>query len=563
MSDYLDVTLDYKSKTFNPKTLVIGVEGDHLSRFIRFNVPFELAWATVTLHIQKPDGTKGAEVVNLRGGIIEHAIDRRLSELGSYKLSLEFVKDGTKYNTRNMTLRVAEHLSAGEDELPGKDPSLADHIISELDSHNTRLVALESGESGEVTHDYVDSADAATLAAAKAYAETMPGVEGPAGPPGPNTIATATDFWKGTQAQWDALTQAQKISYTLALIVDNAAPSDTTPPTLTGALTATAGDKQVDLAWNAATDNVGVMGYDIEYGTTISYGTAVTSATNSKTITGLTNGTTYYFRVRAYDSAGNKSAWLTATAQPLAPADTTAPTLTGSITATPSTNTLALAWNAATDNVAVTGYDIEHGLTTSYGTAATSVTNSTTLSGLTASTLYYFRVRAYDAAGNKSEWITGSATTEASSATETTLYLLNEQLAGSVKKLSTAVGSSATNQLGYGAEATVIVEILDSSYTKKSELGRTSYSYVSSEDTLVSKAISLANATFTITDYLAIKTSIAESGVTTFAYPLAGITTIGSSLQINLWGQWEADLEEGLLTYGNATFDSNVKLVLS
>lgn len=98
--------------------------------------------------------------------------------------------------------------------------------------------------------------------------------------------------------------------------IENIILPDTTAPTLTGPLSATAGAAQVALDWADATDNVAVTGYDVEYGTSTSYGTAVTSATSSNTITGLTNGTMYYFRVRAYDAAGNKSSWITTSAMP-------------------------------------------------------------------------------------------------------------------------------------------------------------------------------------------------------------------------------------------------------
>ncbi|SEC11434.1 Fibronectin type III domain-containing protein [Amycolatopsis tolypomycina] len=75
----------------------------------------------------------------------------------------------------------------------------------------------------------------------------------------------------------------------------------TTPAGLAaGAATATS----VPLTWAAATDNVGVTGYDI-----LRNGTAVaTSATTSYTDTGLTPETSYTYAVRARDAAGNVSA---------------------------------------------------------------------------------------------------------------------------------------------------------------------------------------------------------------------------------------------------------------
>ncbi|MBB0233057.1 cellulose binding domain-containing protein, partial [Streptomyces calidiresistens] len=63
----------------------------------------------------------------------------------------------------------------------------------------------------------------------------------------------------------------------------------------------------VTLGWAAATDNVGVTGYDV---VRVSGGqrTVVASSTStSVTVTGLTPGTSYTFAVRARDAAGNVS----------------------------------------------------------------------------------------------------------------------------------------------------------------------------------------------------------------------------------------------------------------
>jgi len=61
-------------------------------------------------------------------------------------------------------------------------------------------------------------------------------------------------------------------------------------------------------------------------------------------------------------------------------------------------SSVSLAWNASTDNVGVTGYDVYRG-----STLALSVTGtSATVTGLAANTSYTFTVRARDAAGNTS-----------------------------------------------------------------------------------------------------------------------------------------------------------------
>ncbi|WP_299686055.1 fibronectin type III domain-containing protein, partial [uncultured Dokdonia sp.] len=60
----------------------------------------------------------------------------------------------------------------------------------------------------------------------------------------------------------------------------------------------------VALSWNASTDNVGVTAYDVFQGSN-NLGEVTGTTAN---VTGLTEGTTFQFSVRAKDAAGNVSA---------------------------------------------------------------------------------------------------------------------------------------------------------------------------------------------------------------------------------------------------------------
>ncbi|KAB8195935.1 chitinase [Nonomuraea phyllanthi] len=175
--------------------------------------------------------------------------------------------------------------------------------------------------------------------------------------------------------------------------------TDTTAPSVPGNLRSTAvTSTSVSLAWNASTDNVAVTGYEIYRG-----GTLITTVTGTThTDTGLSADTGYTYTVRARDAAGNRSATsdsITATTSGGGGTDTTAPTVPGNLRSTGSTSSsISLAWNASTDNVAVTGYEIYRG-----GTLITTVTGTThTDTGLSADTGYTYTVRARDAAGNRS-----------------------------------------------------------------------------------------------------------------------------------------------------------------
>ncbi len=99
-------------------------------------------------------------------------------------------------------------------------------------------------------------------------------------------------------------------------------------------------------------------------------------------------------------------------------ADTQAPTAATNLNISGKTsNSISLAWNASTDNVGVTAYNIYMN-----GSLKTTVSStSTTVSGLSPSTTYSFYVVAKDAAGNSSpNSSTVSGTTNAGSTTPST-----------------------------------------------------------------------------------------------------------------------------------------------
>src|SRR5580698_8211967 len=100
--------------------------------------------------------------------------------------------------------------------------------------------------------------------------------------------------------------------------------TDTSPPTVPTNLVATAASStQIDLSWTASSDNVGVAGYDVERCQGASCSNFMQIATPSGTSfddTGLTPSTSYNYRVRAGDAAGNLSAFSnTASASTQAP----------------------------------------------------------------------------------------------------------------------------------------------------------------------------------------------------------------------------------------------------
>lgn len=177
--------------------------------------------------------------------------------------------------------------------------------------------------------------------------------------------------------------------------------ADTSAPDVPTALTATpVSMTEIDLAWTASTDNVGVTGYKIYRGIGSSAPVQIgTSTTNSyKDTAGLTRSTAYNYTVAAYDAAGNTSAQ-TSPVPATTLSDTQAPTVPTGLAGTAASMTqIDLTWTASTDNIGVVGYKLFRNGTQIKDQTGTSFSDT----GLTAGTSYTYTVLAYDAAGNAS-----------------------------------------------------------------------------------------------------------------------------------------------------------------
>jgi chitodextrinase len=220
--------------------------------------------------------------------------------------------------------------------------------------------------------------------------------------------------------------------------------TDTTPPSVPQGLSATVvSSSQINLAWSASTDNVGVTGYHVYRS-----GTQIATVTStSYAVTGLSPSTPYSFTVAAYDAAGNVSAQSAAASATTAAApDTTAPTVPTNLTATAvSTTQINLAWSASTDNVGVTGYRVYRSGTQ----MATATSTSYAMTGLSPATIYSFTVAAYDAAGNVSAQsnIASTNTFSLSDATPPTIALTAPTNGATVSGTIT-VSATASDNVG-------------------------------------------------------------------------------------------------------------------
>ncbi|MCG5214654.1 discoidin domain-containing protein [Streptosporangium soli] len=180
--------------------------------------------------------------------------------------------------------------------------------------------------------------------------------------------------------------------------VYGAATGDTEAPTAPTSLAYTQpATGQIRLTWNASTDNVGVTGYDIYANNTL----RTSVAGNVLTYTDNQPGSeTVSYYVKARDAAGNQSPNSNTVTRNGSSGDTQAPTAPANLAYTqPATGQIRLTWNASTDNVAVTGYEI-FANNTLRGTVAGNVLTYTDDQPVSATVSYH--VKARDAAGNRS-----------------------------------------------------------------------------------------------------------------------------------------------------------------
>ncbi|MCT9931409.1 YbhB/YbcL family Raf kinase inhibitor-like protein [Planotetraspora sp. A-T 1434] len=154
----------------------------------------------------------------------------------------------------------------------------------------------------------------------------------------------------------------------------------------------------VDLAWDPSTDNVGVSLYKVYNGGNVL--ATVGGNVTSTTVPNLTANTQYIITVLAYDAAGNPSQASNPVNITTPPSnDTTPPSTPANLRVTNTTaNTITLQWNASTDNIGVTGYNVYKD-----GAKFATVPDTTaTVDGLTSGTTYQFSVEAFDANNNVS-----------------------------------------------------------------------------------------------------------------------------------------------------------------
>ncbi len=248
------------------------------------------------------------------------------------------------------------------------------------------------------------------------------------------------------------------------------------PATPTGLTASAVSSSQIDLTWTAVT---GATGYKL-YRSASSGGTYteiddVTSSPYNNT--GLSAGTTYYYKIKAHNAGGDSdlSGEVTATTVVAAPA-----VPTGLSASAVSASQIDLTWTAVTG---ATGYKLYRSATsggtyTEIDDVTSSPYNNT---GLSAGTTYYYKIKAHNAGGD-SEFSSVASATTVVAAPATPTGLTASAVSSSQIDLTWAAVTGATGYKLYrsatsGGTYTEIDDVTSSPYNNTGLSAGTTYYY--------------------------------------------------------------------------------------
>src|SRR5690606_4159191 len=224
--------------------------------------------------------------------------------------------------------------------------------------------------------------------------------------------------------------------------------------------------------------------YIVEYGETTGFpGNAQvfsdgTSASTGATVTGLTNGTEYSFRVKAVNGVGESAYSNVDTATPNAAA---VPDAIDDLLANPGNSQVYLSWTAPADNgSAITDYIVEYGETTGFpGNAqvfndGTSSLTGAIVTGLVNGTEYSFRVAVVNGIGQGPYSNIDTATPGAGAGGDVNADItvdITDFLSFSIKNIAAGDEAAGDQPFGAGAEITDLASTGSNDYAISGEFG--------------------------------------------------------------------------------------------
>ncbi len=363
--------------------------------------PFTGGMGTYPAGTLFPAGPTAVGFVDYAGG------NYRLSPASPYKSAATDGKDlGADLDALDAAIACATCAPVASPPPPVADttPPAISSVGTSVIASTQAVVAWTTGEAADTQVEYggtTSYGSTTTLASALAtsHSQALAG------------LAPATTYHYRVKSRDAAGNLATSGDFSLTTL----AAADTTPPVISAVGASGISSTQAVIAWTTgeAADT------QVEYGLTTAYGSVTTLAgalttSHAQTLAGLAPATTYHYRVKSRDAAGNLATSgdfsLATLASTASGADTTPPSVPSGLALTRvRTGVLSFAWNASSDNVAVAGYVVDvsadrsfRRMVASYGNLDVGTATRLEVSGLARRTTYYARVRAYDRAGNVS-----------------------------------------------------------------------------------------------------------------------------------------------------------------
>jgi len=222
-------------------------------------------------------------------------------------------------------------------------------------------------------------------------------------------------------------------TYTATTTLDTNAPAVPGNPFIQDVSNASTSEWRLFITWDKATEADWIR-YEIASSTDgVSYGTPyeITDINlNYLLESGLSQGQTYYYKMRSVDDIINNSDWTTAVNMEAGgnPNDAVAPTISSVATGTPTTNSVTITWDTdevSTSQIVYSTATSVPGGSPTQGVSGYSTSHSVTLTGLNASTTYYFKARSADPSSNSSDSSISSFTTASPDTTGPNISSIN------------------------------------------------------------------------------------------------------------------------------------------
>ena len=253
---------------------------------------------------------------------------------------------------------------------------------------STATITWDSNESASslvdygLTASYGDTNSIATLTTS--HSLTLTGL----------TPGTLYHYQVGSSDANGNSTSSIDLTLTTSTTVDN------TPPVISN-IQALVTDNTATITWNTNEAANSLVDYGLTNGYGESNSVAALVTAHRLTLTGLTPGTLYHYRVGSSDANGNSTSSIDLTLTTNTTVDNTPPVISN-IQALVTDNTATITWNTNETANSLVDYGLTNGYGESNSVAALVTAHSLTLTGLTPETLYYYQVSSIDASNNMS-----------------------------------------------------------------------------------------------------------------------------------------------------------------